>query len=281
MKKDHIALPHSTLKRFREPGEENFFYIDLANNRIDKKGPSVYQKQNGYYQKEFDDICQRIETLMGVIHTEIDKLYKSKGGSFYTNDYLLSIAIDIITLQTVRRPESFETVTKPDVVINKLNEGVAAHAAAGNLTPKLVDTANMYREILTTTKKRRNFFYERSFEEMKKIQEGLLQSCSATILAIHENVTATYLLTPYHFFIYDDCFVITLSPRYAIVLMPNDKYTALNFREDMAILITDESDVLSLIPSAIEATSPCAKKHLIGERYMLNRVREHLQNNPE
>ena len=278
MKKDHIALPDSTLKRFRESGEEDFFYVDLSNNQIYKKGPSTYQKRKGYYQKGFDDVCQRIETLMGNIHKEIDNLYKSNGGDFYTNEYLKSIAIDIVALQTSRRPELLESVTEPDPLLKTLNEIVVNHAIKGKLTPKTVKIANTYREILATPKNRRDYFYKTSFEEMITIitDAGQMNDYSAIIHTIPETNPATYLLTPYHFFIYSDCYIITLSPRYAIALMPNSVFKALDIREGMAILVADEDDVLRLIPAALEATSPCVQKHLIGERYMLNKVQEYL-----
>ncbi len=280
MKKDHIALPASTLKRFREHGEEDLFYLDLNNGQIHKKGPSIYQKHSGYYQKEFDDVCQSIETLIGKIHKDIDILNKSHGGDFYSSDYLKSISIDILTLQTVRRPEFLENVTKPDVTLKKIDEIVVSHAMAGKLTSKVVDTANMFRRISSAPKNRRDFFYKTPFEAMKKIFIDVveIQNYSAIINVIPEDIPATYLLTPYHYFIYCDCYIITLSPRYAIVLMPYVAYKALNCREGMAIKVADESDVLRLIPAAIEATSPCVQKHLIGERYMLNKVKESMQN---
>lgn len=280
MKKDHIALPASTLKRFREHGEEDLFYLDLNNGQIHKKGPSIYQKHYGYYQQEFDDVCQSIETLMGKIHGNIDILYKSNGGDFYTSEYLKSISIDILALQTIRRPELLENVTKPDVALKKIDEIIISHAMRGRLTPKVVDTAHMYRKIFSTPKNRRDFFYKTSFEETKKIfvDVGQIQNYSAIIHAIPDVISATYLLTPYHYFIYCDCYIITLSPRYAIALMPNVAFKALNIREGMAIKVADESNVLRLIPAAIEATSPCVQKHLIGERYMLNKVKEYLQN---
>lgn len=275
-KKDHIAIPDATLKWYRESGEDDFYYLDLQSKQICTKGPSMYQKQRGYYQKGFDDVCQRIETLIGDIRAHIDTLYKSNGGYSYDSAYLKSMAIDMLALQTARRPELLENVTKPDLLQEKVDKRVIDHVLSGRLTPQAVGVAQGLRRMFASQKGRRDFFYQTSFERMRDIllEAGQLHNYSAMIHAIPENIKATYLLTPFHYFIYCDCFIITLSPRYAVVLMPKVAFDELKLREGMAILVADESNVLRLIPSVIEATSPCTQKHIIGERYMLNKVLE-------
>lgn len=282
-KKDHIALPASTLKRFREAGQDDFYYLDLETAQIYHKGPTMYQKQKGYYQKEFDDVCHRIETLMGDIFKHFESLYSNGGGYSYDSEALKSMAIDMIALQTARRPELVERVTAPDDVLQKIDERVIYHALTGRLTYQAAEVALNLRKMFKSSKGRRDFFYNTSFDRMRAIliHEGQLVNYSAMIHAIPRNIPATYLLTPYHYFIYSGCYIITISPRYAIALIPTEAFTRLNYTEGMAILVADENNVIKLIPSAIEATTPCVKKHLIGERYMLNKVKEYLLKSKE
>ena len=277
-KKDHIAIPAATLKWFRESGEDDFYYLDLQSRRICKKGPSMYQKQKGYYQKEFDDVCQSIEKLMGDIRAHIDTLYKTNGGYSYDSDLLKSMAIDILALQTARRPELLQNIMEHDVLKKEIYRRVIGNTLSGKLTIQEFKVARGLCKMAATPKGRRDFFYRRQFKRMRTIllEVGQLHDYSAMIHVIPESIKATYLLTPFHYSIYCGCYIITLSPRYAIALTPKTAFDQLQIREGMAILVADESNVLRLIQSAIEATIPCEQKHIIGERYMLKKVLEYI-----
>lgn len=271
---DHIAIPNSTLRRFREQGKHTFSYLNMKDMRIYDRGPSTYQKIEGYYRNDFDKVCQRLETFMGKFNKSVADIHNSNMDCAYDKDQLKSLAIDLLALQTMRRPELYKSVMNPAVVIPKINYFESEYARIGRLSYSTVEIANELRGVFATDNRMRNFFYGMPFADMREVFSDKLhfEKFTAIINYIPTEIIATFLLTPFHYIKHGDCYIFTLSPRCAIALIPNNIYQEMGIGDVGITTVADEQNVLCLIPPAIEATDYCENKHLIGERYTLEKA---------
>ena len=279
-KKDHIALPNATLSKFVESGKTTFSYIDLTNGDIKTKGPSMYEKEKGYYLEYFDNICQYFETWIGNSRKTISSVDSSTNNLIYDRDELKQIIVELISLQWIRRKELIETIMDADKGNERISQIESDMFNSGRINASVINKIHEYRNMLANDKQKRDYFYSNADKRMAELEQTLLNQgldgLRATIVKIPDSIKATFLLTPYHFIMSKNMCFFVLEPRYSLALFPPKAFEP-EGRETCGIWeMSNESDVEVLIPICIEMAKNCTPTHLIGEEYMLKKIQQYL-----
>ena len=273
-KKDHIALPAQTLRRFREPAEKDFFYLDVKSGIIDCKGPNAYQKQKGYYQENYDAEVRKLENVLGKVTDIVTAIAENdEQDAQYDREWLKDFIIALIALQIHRRPELKDAGMDAGRLSNLIINIEAFMFQSGIINNEVINRANKYRQMLVSERAKRNFFYERTDMRLPRIVEKLgLHELGATFVKVPKSFQTTFLLTPYHFIQAGKSWIFTITPRLAIALLPIERFNE-DSRECGIWEVNQEGDLDLLIPSCIRMTKQSAPPHLIGERYTLAKAR--------
>jgi hypothetical protein len=150
-KHDHITIPQSTLKHFIPQGGYKFSFLDLDSLMIFEKGASQYHKEFNYYPQGFDKICQSLETWLGNLRTKIME--------YETNGFIIGYDVNLLTenvkrliaLQSVREPETLNSVMDEvwwEEALN-VNEAFYARHGIGGHSLKPYDAAleNLWKSL--------------------------------------------------------------------------------------------------------------------------------------
>jgi|GEM_PF-4909299 len=200
-KKDHIALPAQTLRRFREAGKDNFFYIDVKSGVIGNKGPSSYQRQRGYYQESYDADVRKLEDMLAKVSDKIATILEEDQDAQYDREWLKHFVISLIAMQTHRRPELKDAAMETDRLNNLINAVETSMFKSGIINNEAINRTNKLRKMFDSEKTMRDFFYERTDMSLPNIVEKLgLRKLGATFIKVPKGFQTTFLLTPYHYF---------------------------------------------------------------------------------
>jgi hypothetical protein len=281
-KKDHIALPAQTLRRFRETGTDDFWYIDVSTGRIDHKGPSIYQKRRGYYQEDYDSQVRTLEDCLGKVADIVIPIAENhEQDAAYDREWLKNFAIALIAMQIHRRPELKDAAMETERLTELINALEASMCQLGIRNIEVINKAGKYREMLHSEKAKRDFFYERTDIRLPNIVEKLgLHTLGATLIKVPQEMKTTFLLTPYHFIPCGKAWLFTIAPRMAIALLPAERF------DDRSSLcgiweVDDEKTMDLLVLQGIKLAKQSKPPHLIGERFTLEKVKSRLQTRAE
>ena len=273
-KKDHIALPAQTLRRFRENGEPDFAFIDVTTGAIGTEGPSKYQRIKGYYQEDYDSKVRVLEDKLGKVADSIIQIAESNEDALYDRESLKDFVITLIAMQSHRRPELKDAAMEADRLTKLIDDLEISMLRMGIINKKVVNRADEYREMLKSEKTMRDYYYERTDMKLPRIVQKLgLYKLGATFMKVPNDIQTTFLLTPFHYIQSGQGWFFTITPRLAIALLPINRFD--DTGEQAGIWeVGDEQNMDILLEHCIKMAKQCNPPHLIGERYTLEKVKK-------
>ena len=272
-KNDHITIPESTLKLFVPEGSFKFSFLDLKSMEIIEKGASQYHKECNYFPKAFDKSCQSFETGIGNLRAKIGDAEKQGLNLTYNVSILTENVKQLIFLHTAREPETLNFVMEKEHGEKLINDMKSFITMQGMLNAKTAKAIDDSRKIFASGKTKREYFYD---DNLFRIQcdsfMEKVKNYKATIVRIPQNISATFLLTPFHFTQVGNVFHFVLSPRHAICLYPSKMYDGLFNSGGIIYDIEDAESVESIYRHDIKMVKQAKNQHLIGEKHILEKI---------
>jgi len=256
-KGDHITIPESTLRRFVDSQSKQFAYYDLSTGTIEEEYPGRYNTEIGYFPQAFEALLSReVERHIGILHAKL-KVFEETQGILQTDDGFKETLIRIVTAQTFRMRDFFES----------MKDDLAELCRRRKIPPTL---SNM-KEI---------FYTQDHLERLVGSTNQLLASYTVRCAIVSDSATGSFLLPPTHFFQAGSrgsggaYYFIPMSPRYAFVLLPreaNEKYIDQETWTQGFFDIGDD-DLSLFVPHCIKVAKQFKDGHLIGEKQYLQHL---------
>ena len=284
---DHLILPKKSLMQFLDTQQFisviEFTGTNLIEGHIVKHRPRKFHAESGYYDSEVDKIIKKMETSIGVWRKKIAKYIESinLGNNTAKIDFIemKNFAINLISLQYNRNVmvDSGLRSLFINSKISELKELILFQRSIGNnhAIRELEFRLSQLQYFALDASEFPKFFQKKYMIDGNRVSQNIMieeqyKDFVATILFIPDEMKASFLLTPQHYFAVDTVARIILGPRLAIGLYHKN----IEIPDCRIIKVTEEeafSFVARSIESALEMTED-GFKQLIGEESFLQKV---------